>query len=117
VLEYLELQANGLRDNNIISLTNALVGNGRLRELGLFNNVGVTAATSEASSAILQNPTSGLEKINMDIIRINDSVLVSFANALANNNKLRELSICECATEGFYHTATDSGWEAISNLL
>jgi hypothetical protein len=29
VLEYLELQANGLRDDNIISLTSALVGNGR----------------------------------------------------------------------------------------
>jgi hypothetical protein len=77
----------------------------------------VTAVALEAFSAVLQNPTSGLEKIDMDFIRINDGVLVSFANALANNNKLRELSICECATEGFYHAATDSGWEAISNLL
>ena len=114
VLESLELAAcNGLNDDHLQLLANALAHNCTLRQLVLTNNHGVTAAGWEAFSTVLQNPTSALVKLYLADNSINDHALIWISNALVNNNytKLRHLDL-EHSTN-----VTPIGWDALSTVL
>ena len=81
-----------MHDEIVLSLANVLSGNIRLRELALTpcTRGGVTTASWGAFTAALRNPYSALEKL--DLINndsITDHVIDSFAESLANNNKIR----------------------------
>jgi hypothetical protein len=90
-LKSLNLSFNSMTYEGINALTNVLVNNGRLRELNLQRNKNVTASGWVALSIVLRKPTSALEKLDLSRNRINDNVMVSYADALFNNRKLREL--------------------------
>jgi len=88
-LKKLILRYSAITDEVAAVLTNALANDSRLRELDLSCNRDVTAT----GWAVLRNPNSALEKLDLRGNRINDHVMTSFADALANNNMLRELNL------------------------
>ena len=90
-LKKLILNCCAITDEVATALRNALTNNSRLRELGLVSNRDVTATGWVGFSTVLRNPNSSLEKLDLRGNRINDHVMTSFADALANNNMLREL--------------------------
>jgi Ran GTPase-activating protein (RanGAP) involved in mRNA processing and transport len=105
---------NSISDIGINALTNALVNNRMLKELSMYENPAVTTAGWVDFSTVLRNPTSALEVIYVSNDSINDEVMQSFADALANNNKLRELNICPVIA---YNHITPDGYAAITNIL
>ena len=64
-------------------------------------------------SSVLRNPTSALEVLKVWSGSINDEVMHSFADALASNNKLRELNVGKIP----YTDITPDGYAAMTNLL
>jgi hypothetical protein len=77
-------------------------------------NPAVTTAGWVDFSTVLRNPTSALEVIYVSNDSINDEVIQSFADALANNNKLRELNICTVIAHN--HITADV-YAAMTNIL
>ena len=92
-LENLNLSCNSITDEGIDALANVLVNNSRLRELSLRRNHNVTAAGWVTLSSALRDPNSALEKLDLSRNHINDNVMVSYADALSTNSKLRELKL------------------------
>ena len=99
LLEEMHLHTNGIYDEEVTHLVNCLANNSLLRHLSLCYNRGVTQFGWRTSLAILQNPNSALEVLDLSSNLIGDDVLVSFANSLRDNNKLRELLIDDDETE------------------
>jgi hypothetical protein len=89
----LNLSFNSITDEGIDALTQVLVNNNRLRELNLRRNQDVTAAGWVALSIVLRYPSSALEKLDLSRNHINNTVMVSYADALSDNSKLRELEL------------------------
>ena len=89
-LEELHLSNNSVTDEILEALTNTLTINTRLRYLDLSYNSSVTDAGWVAFSTVLRNPNTALEELLLES-NINAEVMISFANSLANNNKLRVL--------------------------
>mmetsp|Transcript_26263 Transcript_26263/g.56390 ORF Transcript_26263/g.56390 Transcript_26263/m.56390 type:complete len:298 (-) Transcript_26263:221-1114(-) len=114
VLETLDLSYIDINDEALNSLTNALVGNNMLRELYL-QGTRITTTGWEAFSAVLRSRTSALEKLDLTFSLLNDDTLRSFANALANNNNLKELLITDIDDD--YDDITSNGWVAFLPLL
>ena len=92
-LENLNLSCNSITDEVIDALTNVLVNNNMLRELNLRRNQHVTTAGWVALSNVLRDPNSALEKLDLSHNRMKDNVLVSYADALSINSRLRELKL------------------------
>jgi hypothetical protein len=71
----------------------SLTNNCRLKDLqlGTFHNV--TTAGWTAFSAVLRNPNSSLEKLDLTPQGDSEDVAITFANALTSNKRLRELKI------------------------
>ena len=113
MLQELSLNNNGFNDEDVTYLANSLANNCVLRELDLSDNERVTASGWRTFSAVLQNPDSALEKINIRYISIGDDVLVLFVNSLVNNTKLRELLLDGWVEEG----VAPINWEALCNVL
>jgi hypothetical protein len=83
-----------------ISLTN----NCRLKDLQLGTFRNVTTAGWTAFSAVLRNPNSLLEKLDLTPhaqIHSAKDVAISFANALTNNKRMRKLRIRCGITDGY----------------
>ena len=82
--------------------------------MDLHYNAEVTSSGWRAISAVLQNPNSELEKLDLSCNVIGNDVLISFANSLAGNNKLKELFLdyFEGPT-----SITNAGWEAFCRVL
>ena len=89
-MEKLSLYSDSITNEGVDALTNVLVNNSRLRELELRYNKNVTAMRWVALSSVLRNPSSALKKLDLRDNSINDHVMVSFADAMANNSKLTE---------------------------
>ena len=89
-LEEIDLSSNRFNDELIISLSNVLVNCNTLKKLNLYNSQRVTAVGWQALSAVLQDPNSALERLHLDFNVINDDTLISFANSLVSNDKLKE---------------------------
>jgi hypothetical protein len=103
-LEKLYLGYNdNINDEALDVFRNSLTNNCSLKYLvlGYFDNV--TTAGWTAFSAVLRNPNSSLEKLHLTP-RVNEDsyedIAISFADALTNNKRLRELSIY-CRIENF----------------
>ena len=88
-LEILNLNHNGLDDDLIQSLANALANKGLLRKLNLGNNWQITNVGWETFAAVLRNPNSSLEKLDLSPNEISDQTMMSFAGSLTNNIMLR----------------------------
>ena len=117
VLEKLDMSDNCIGDIGINALTNALLDNSILKELSVDDaetdgNHYVTSTGWMNFSSVLRNPTSALEVLTVWSGSINDEVMHSFADALANNNKLRELNVGKEYTD-----ITPDGYAAMTNLL
>jgi Ran GTPase-activating protein (RanGAP) involved in mRNA processing and transport len=93
MLNKLDIGRSLIDDIAINALTNALLNNSMLKTLSFYENPAVTPAGWMNLSTILRNPTSALEVIYVRNNSINDEVVYSFADALANNNKLRKLNV------------------------
>jgi Ran GTPase-activating protein (RanGAP) involved in mRNA processing and transport len=98
-LEKLDISRNSISDIGMNALTDALVNNRMLKELSIDENPDVTPAGWANFSNVLRNPTSALEmlkvwgySINEEDV-LNDEVVQSFVDALANNKKLKELNV------------------------
>ena len=113
VIKELDLNSNEFNDEVVTHLSNALSNNCVLKELDLHGNAEVTPSGWRAFSAVLQNPNSALEKLDLGYNSINDGALVSLANSLVHNNKLKELSLFKYETDDI--TITD--WGALTNVL
>jgi hypothetical protein len=109
-LERLILWNNSLTNEGIAALANALANNSRLRELDLGCNNDVTIEGWRSLSTVLRSPTSVLETLGLNRHRINDDAMISFANALANNRRLRELHTNS-------KSITSDGWAAFTRIL
>jgi len=123
VLEELDLGTNLFGDEVVDALTNALVGNDKLRKLKLSDNLHVSAAAWAGLSAILRNPKSALDildlnegYINGDGNLINDDTIFAFADALASNRKLTELILC-LNPDLVNYRVTPNGYGALINSL
>jgi hypothetical protein len=115
-LKKLEISRNSIDDTWINALTHALLNNCTLKELTILPCVGsrgVTPAVWVNFSTILQNPRSALELIFVRSHSINDDVVQSFTDALANNNKLRELSVENI----FRDNIISESYAAMGNIL
>ena len=123
VLEELDLGTNLFGDEVVDALTNALVGNDKLRKLKLRHNLHVSAAAWAGLSAVLRNPKSALDVldlnegyINGDGNLINDDTIFAFADALASNRKLKELILC-LNPDRVNYRVTPNGYGALINSL
>ena len=110
MLQELDLNGNNLDDEDVTYLASSLSNNCVLSSLTLCCNGGVTAW--RAFSVVLQNPNSALEKIDLGYSSIGNDILVSFANSLVHNNKLKELFL-DFSVEGVPITE----WDALTNVL
>ena len=110
MLEKLDISYNSIGDIEINALTNALENNFSLRELSLSGNligdIGVTAI-----STVLRHPNSTLEKLDISVNSISDIGMNSITNALVNNCRLKELSVCQNPD------ITHTGWVNFSTVL
>ena len=119
VLEVLHLRDNEIINEAVIYLASGLVGNNRLRELDLSDNLCAASIGWEAFSAVLRSPNSALEKLDLRLNTINDETAISLASSLANNSKLQELLLEDSdddSDDGVSHI-TASGWAAFSRVL
>jgi hypothetical protein len=89
-LEDFELYAS-CDNEGIAALTNALANNGKLRHVKLSLNENITDVGWVSFAAVLRNPNSALETLDLFDSYIEDRAVLSFAEALAGNNILREL--------------------------
>ena len=111
-LKKLILIRAAITDEVATALRNALANNinSRLRELGLVSNRDVTAMGWVGFSTVLRNPNSALEILDLSDNHINDHVMTSFAEVLANNNMLRELNL-------FVEIVSYDGYASFSNIF
>ena len=109
-LKKLILDCCAITDEVATALRNALANNSMLRELGLVSNRDVTATGWVGFSTVLRNPNSALEILDLRGNLINDHVMTSFADALANNNLLRELNLD-------LENVSYDGYAAFNNIL
>jgi hypothetical protein len=99
-LEKLILIGNNINDYALDIFRISLTNNRWLKDLHLGHFPNVTTAGWTAFSAVLRNPNSLLE--NLRLIPQGDSdkdIAISFADALTNNKRLRELRICCSVTD------------------
>jgi hypothetical protein len=100
-------------DSMMESLTDALAVNVNLKELHLFTCGSATPVGWQILATILRNPSSGLEILDLTNNSINDDIMSTFAMALANNTKLKQLDISGRSMRG----VTSIGYAAISRML
>jgi hypothetical protein len=93
VLEDLDLSYTHIADIGLYSLATALEGNKKLQELYLIGNPGITEAGWEAFSTVLRDSNSALEKLDLRVCGIKVNAIISIANSLANNIRLKELGL------------------------
>ena len=125
VLQELDIGCNNLRDEVVTHLANSLSSNCVLSSLLLHQNGSVTSSGWSSFSSVLHNPNSELEKIDLGYNSIDDDAVVSFANSLVNNNKLKELFLD--GDWGFEAGDEDddeeeggvpiTNWDALTNVL
>jgi hypothetical protein len=111
-MESLDLSGNSYNDDEIQCLSTALASNSRLRELQLSCNLDVTATGWQSFSNVLQAPTSVLEQLDLSYNHIDDNVLATLANVLANNAMLKEMKLCSLK-----HDVTITGWQTFTTVL
>jgi len=114
-LETLDLSDNIITNGELIALESALVNNSRLRELYLQSSGSVTPKGWKTLSRVLRNPNSSLEVLDLGNNRISGRVLLSFAEALVTNRRLRELKVDLIYKR--IHNFTSDGLDAFTRIL
>ena len=109
-LEVLEMNSVHINDEVVAVLSYALTNNNRLRILRVCARR-LTPTGFMAFSTILRNPSSTLERLDLRGSRVNDQVMISFANALTNNRRLRELEL------SLGSDITSDGYTTFTNTL
>ena len=109
-LKKLILNYSAITDEVAAAIKNALANNSRLRELDLRYSHDVTATGWVGFSTVLRNPNSALEILDLGGNCIDDHVMTSFADVLANNNMLRELNL-------EFEIVRYDGYAAFNNIL
>jgi hypothetical protein len=109
-LEVLEMNSVHINDKVAAVLSYALTNNNRLRILRVCAR-SLTPTGFMAFSTLLRNPSSTLERLDLRGSRVNDQVMISFANALTNNRRLRELDL------SLGSDITSDGYTAFTNTL
>lgn len=110
LLRSLNLCCNGIGDAGVQDLMPALENMSQLKALDLSQNRSITSRGHYAISSLLQGPRSSLETLAVSYNDVEDDVGLAFADALAENRKLKELGL-RC------NTITPEGWSAFSKLL
>ena len=111
-LKILHLNNHSFTDEAVGALANVLVNNSRLRDLDVRNNTDVTNQGWIILAAILRNPNSALERLDISGSSINSGITIAFADALMNNSRLKELYLGQ-----FGSRMTSDGNEAFTHLL
>ena len=94
ILEDLNVTGYNFNDDNVIPFLDALMNNTSLKTLNMSGSLRQVSSTVWTRfAAVLENPTSKLESLNLCYSPINSMALSSFAHALAHNNTLVELLI------------------------
>jgi len=109
-LEQLLLSDNSIDDEGVIAIIDTL--GTTLKLLRFVQNPLITIVGFRALATLVYRPNSCLE--NLDIspaVGILDEVMLSFANALVNNNTMKSLYL------GNSMNITYRGWTALSNVL
>ena len=115
-LIHLNLRHCSLDDVGAGILASALGRNSTIQHLNLAQNRSITVTGWRSFSAVLQNPNSVLETVNLGFNSIDDDTLVCFANSLINNSKLKELFL-DNGQYGQYNTTAITRWDALPNVL
>lgn len=92
-LEVLHLESNEIDDECVETLTDALSGNVRLRDLALSQNEEIYDEGWENLASILRNPDSGLEALRIAETSLGNTGALVIAQALVDNTKLRVLDL------------------------
>ena len=110
---------DSLTDDLVIQLSNSLANNSVLRCLNLGgDNDRVTASGWRVFSAVLQNPNSALERVNLADNAIGNDLLISISDSLRYNSKLKDLFISEEKYQGIQVVSFEiTNWDALSNML
>ena len=114
------MRYSALNDEMMTYLANSLSNNSVLRYLNLSNpqlNHRVTASGWTAFSAVLENPNSALEKLDLVGCIFDDDALVSFANTLTHNSNLKELLFDEDLDQEYDGEIAITNWGAFPNVL
>jgi hypothetical protein len=93
-------------------LAAALANDHWLRVIELRHANSVATSAWRAFAPVLRSPQSALEKLELTVNILNDHVVVSLANALTQNNKLKELLVCGLRTD-----ITAEGHAALARIL
>lgn len=117
VLETLHLDRNSFTYEVLVALTSALTNNSQLKELTVCKNIySIDEAPLElvVFSNVLCNPNSALEILDLGMHRIDDQTIISFAEALSRNHRLRQLTMNLCQSNTY---VTSVAYDALFQLL
>ena len=103
-LQTLNLSNNNIDDEGVDVLVGGLT-NSNLRNLDLASNHNITSRGRQSVAALLRQPNSNLEVLNVYANNMGDEGALIFANALARNCKLKILKfrISDISPEGWSH--------------
>lgn len=108
-LKELDLDGSGIGDSGCCAIMNALHDNPSLKSLCLNNNeIGMEGC--QAIGRALRNKFVTLQELDLgDNENIDDHACSCIANALAENNSLKKLDLCDCSIS--------TGWNAVEQAL
>lgn len=119
-LEDIDLSKNGIDDEAIAMLVGLLFNSGVVSSLSVHDNYSVTnLGWANLVDVLLPDSHSKLETLSLGIFEgecpiesiIDDDVMISFANALQNNETLKELKF------GGHAEISETGWDAMKNTI
>ncbi|KAL9178491.1 hypothetical protein ACHAXT_001829 [Thalassiosira profunda] len=107
----LTLSNNVIGDSGLEALVDALAHCGALRHLDLSRSPSIAVRGWRAVAALLEDPNSTLQQLNLRENGINDESATIIANALAPNSRLEQLYLDSNPN------ITSKGWVAFSTVL
>lgn len=110
-LDKLDLSTNTMCDLSVLSFTNALLINTTIKSLILNSTWNISIAGTNHLYQMLESPSCSLEILNLNHNGLDDDLIQSLTNALANNGLLRKLNL------GNNWQITDVGWETFAAVL
>jgi Ran GTPase-activating protein (RanGAP) involved in mRNA processing and transport len=120
VLEDIDLSENNINDRGAAMLVNLLLRSRSVSSLSIHDNYHITdRGWSTLADVLLPTSSSRLEMLSLGLYgceytadsRINDGVLISFANRLQINTTLKVLKF------GGFAKFTKTGWESLKSTL
>jgi hypothetical protein len=105
----LNLTGSNIDDEGVKALVGALADS-RLSVLSLSDTPNISTRGWRSLTALLENPASNLERLELRGNNIGDEGALIFANALTRNRKLKTLNLHS-------NEITSEGWSAFSRVL